>query len=77
MCNEIRFLKCPCCDGEGLIYTASCLRDEYGNQMERSDPCNECNGTGSAETPVEPITIEDLDAGGTMTAQTDQAGRGQ
>jgi hypothetical protein len=49
-----RIVLCEACGSEGRIYTSRGGPDDYDN-----GPCPECEGTGYAVVPVEPITEED------------------
>lgn len=57
---DVRIVLCGACGSEGRIYWRSYRCDEYGNEMERSEPCNCCEGTGGEIIEVEPIELEDL-----------------
>lgn len=51
MTEEYRFVCCSACDGSGIYEDG-----DYG-----SEPCSYCDGYGSEQVEVEPITMEDLD----------------
>ncbi len=57
--SEMVLVLCERCGSEGRLYTQS------GNDpdSERDEgECPECQGTGRAFVPAEPIELEDLDA---------------
>lgn len=56
MC-EVRFVECQSCEGAGEIATGT---DWIGGVPDaRIEPCPDCDGTGRAETPVEPVECDD------------------
>lgn len=54
------FVQCPCCDGAGVVAVGTHY-DYWQGPSTIEEPCDECGGTGSAETEGEPATLEDLE----------------
>jgi len=54
---EVRFVECQDCEGAGETATGT---DWIGGVPDtRIEPCPHCDGTGRAETPVEPVECDD------------------
>lgn len=53
---------CPVCDGAGVIaYSRIISRWADPADAHYEEPCQECDRTGQAWTPAEPITLADLE----------------
>lgn len=55
-----RFVTCSDCDGYGA-HVIGRGRWPDGSENNEERPCPTCSGTGTAETVVAPITLDDLD----------------
>jgi hypothetical protein len=56
------FNPCPACEGEGVLTRVIDWDRMTGAPMEDYAPCHVCNGNGEIEEPVQPVTLDDLDA---------------
>ena len=63
MC-DVRLDVCSCCDGEGRVYERVWVYERGCGFAHEDDadvgPCDECDGTGGALVPVEPVELEDV-----------------
>lgn len=63
--TDFRIVPCGGCDGSGVeVFGVTVYEHGCGFSHDSTDerPCRACNGTGSEIVPVEPITLEDLEA---------------
>jgi DnaJ-class molecular chaperone len=54
-------IACPGCNGDGIIEHLWNYDPRDGSPVGYREPCERCNGEGSIEEPLLPITQEDLD----------------
>lgn len=60
---DITLQICQACDGEGRIYHAGWGATIRGGNLywdDWSEPCAECEGTGGALIPCQPITEDEF-----------------
>lgn len=55
--QQVRFVQCTNCGGEGRVYSGHPNDPHPGDCGE----CPICKGVGMEEIPVEPITLDDLE----------------
>lgn len=54
-----RVVACAACGTEGQLISWSGSMDQYGNPIERTEPCPYCEGTGGEVIKTQPIDMEE------------------
>lgn len=57
--TDTRFVTCPECDGSG-VHVIGHGHFADGSENNEEVPCPTCEGYGTAETEVEPLTEADI-----------------